>query len=229
MGKEVAVKAADNLPATLQEELEALQKRVAAPTGSRITVMNSGKFKVPGVGEVDGPIDVIIVDFASNNSYYKGAFNKNNPAPPVCAAVGTGPNDELTPHEDAPDLQSDNCKTCPMNQFGSNGLGKACKNTKTVALLPADAVEGDDTAIMTLSISPTGIKGFDATISQIAAKYARLPRQMVVSMFSKQAGNSDAKTVGFGEPRPIDDAQFGYVQSRLEEARAILLAAPRFE
>jgi len=227
--QEVAeVNQTSNLPASIQQEILELQKRVQAPTGSRISVMNNGKFKVPGIGEVEGPIDVIVVQFAAANYLYKGAYRKDNPQPPVCAAVGKGTNDDLIPAENAPEIQADDCKTCPMNQFGSNGNGKACKNMKMVALLPADAGEGNESDIMTISVSPTGIKDFDSTISKIAGM-GRLPRQLVMSMYTKAAGNSDAKTVAFGDPRPLTDEQFAYVNSRLQDAENILLAPPKFD
>lgn len=218
---------ASNLPATVAEELAALQARIAAPAGNRIKVLNSGKFHIPGIGEVEAPLNVVIVDFAARNDLYEGTFNKSNPSPPVCAAWGFKNNDDLVPDEASTKPQADDCRSCPMNQFGSAGKGKACKNTRLVAVLPPDAK--DDDPILTISVSPTGIKKFDSFVQQIALKLQNVPRAFEVEMFTIPAGNSDARTAAFGNPKPLKPEVFAAICERHAEARGIVSAPARFE
>lgn len=214
-----------NMPATVQEELAQLQKRVAAPTGSRIKINNAGKFEIPNYGEAPENIDVVIVDFAARNDYYVGRFDPSKITPPTCAASGFGTNDDLIPFDDSPDKQADSCNECPFNEWGSNGKGKRCKNSRMVAVLTPDA--SGDQEILTLSVSATGLKGFDSMITQMAVKFGNVPRAFAVEISPKPAGQSF--TFGFSKPRLLDPKVAAYMNTRVEEARAIVNAPTKFD
>lgn len=86
-------------------------------------------------------VSVIILDSCFEHSYYEGKFDPENPAPPVCFALGRDEG-ELAPHKtvfDHDQAQSGECESCPMNEFGSadTGRGKACKNIRRLAVIPA--------------------------------------------------------------------------------------------
>lgn len=86
---------------------------------------------------------VIILDGIMENVFYEGFFDANNPASPACFAFGR---DEQTmaPHDLAAKKQCEQCKDCAKNawksavkQDGSQGKGKACRNTRRLALIIA--------------------------------------------------------------------------------------------
>lgn len=162
-----------NLPANIQEqfaaEVAALQKRISAPSGDRIGVTQAKTFKLPNGLEVD-EIECVVIDFVAANYYYATAFDKNTIVPPECFAIGLEPAG-LVPSANSPDQQCASCAGCWANQFKSapNGRGKACSNTRLLAVLPLDADE--DTPIQILKVSSTGLKSFDGHVANVAAKY----------------------------------------------------------
>ena len=211
------------------ERAAALQKRVQA-TSNIIKINNAGTgFRIPGLGETDGPIDVVILDFIAQNVYYDPSkpFDRDNIEPPICGAKGFDVNDNLIPVEESPDKQADDCKNCPLNQFGSKGKGKACQNRKIVAVLPPDA--DDATDILMFDISATGIRKFDQVIAQMATVGGKEPHNFVVTAKPVQAGNSAAKTVGFSDMKVLDEDRVAFFDSKVEQASVLLAQPIRFE
>lgn len=89
---------------------------------------------------------VIVASWCLENVYYEEAFDADNRTPPTCFAFCKDPDakDEMTPpdivdEEEDFERQSDLCKTCEKNEWGSarQGRGKACSNRRRLALIPA--------------------------------------------------------------------------------------------
>lgn len=205
----------------MSKELEDLRARLTAPTGNRIK-MDNKTFKFPN-GDVAESIDAVIVDFVYMNKYYEGSYDPNNIVPPNCFALNPVPN-ELVPSSNAPDIQSQvGCAGCAMNQFGTNGKGKACQNRVLIALLPADATM--ETPMMILDISPTALKPFSAYVSAVARSLQRPPYGVITKIEFNQAVKWDVPV--FGDPQLIDDVEFiEMIRARRQEARDMLLVEP---
>lgn len=203
----------------LRKQAEAMGEKTAPATGTSIRVTQDKQFVLPDGTKTNGPIEVVILDFVSYNAYYDRPFDSNDPMPPACFAIGTDPK-KMIPSKNSPDRQSDECNGCPMNQFGSNGKGKACGNHRLLAVLPPDADE--DTPIWTLRTSPTAIKGFDGYVSQLA-RLKGLPPIGVITEISFD-DSSSYSTLTFGKPRPYEAvAEF---LDRQAEAQEILMREP---
>ena len=118
----VAVKAKANtavvsIKEQIAAQVAAMGDRIAPPTGSKIK-LSPGSMTLPDGTRTTDPLDVVIVDFVAKNSFYPGAFDKDNIVPPVCFAIGTNPA-KLTPSPNSPEPQASSCAECPMNAFGS--------------------------------------------------------------------------------------------------------------
>jgi hypothetical protein len=125
----------------LANEVAGLAERTQPPGGNAIRITQDKHFELPDGRRSPGPIEMIVVDFVSMNRFYEGAYDSKNITPPACFAIGLNPS-TLAPSDNSPDKQSDTCAPCPMNQFGSaaNGRGgKACANTRRLAVLAPDA------------------------------------------------------------------------------------------
>lgn len=203
----------------LRKQAAAVGEQIAPPSGITIRTTQDKKFQLPDGTKTEGPLDVVILDFVSMNTFYEGAYDQKTISPPACFALGTSPT-KLAPSENSPLKQSDACSTCPMNQFGSNGDGKACKNMRVLAVLPPDA--GPDTPIWILKTSPTANKGFDSFVASVAGKF-QLPPIGVVAEVSFDDSVTYAK-LQFGNPRP--NAGLEAMFPRQEEARKMLLTEP---
>ena len=152
----------------LKAQAAAINEKVAPASGITIQVSQSKEFKFPD-GTKGDEFECVIVDFTSVNFFYEGEYDKDNITPPACFAVGNNPL-QLVPSDNSPNKQNDTCKGCPMNEFGSAGKGKACKNQRLLAVLPPDATE--DTPIWLLKVSPTAIKAFDSYVRSVASAFS---------------------------------------------------------
>lgn len=215
-----------NLPAlnaaeALASELANINKRVSAPTGDRIRF--SGKNFVCPDGSEGEELLAIVVDFVTVNLYYDTMFDKDNPKPPACFSISPEPGN-MTPSPNSPDKQADFCNRCPQNEFGSalTGRGKACKNTRLLAVLPAASDE--NSPVWTMSIPPTSLKTFDAYVSNLAYKHRTLPVGVVTKITLDP--NSTYAAPKFELVRTLSEEELAQVFSRRAEAVQRLSAEP---
>lgn len=132
----------------IAEEMDGLGQipfdRVKIPSGGALA------FEVPGEDE-DNPESVselvgVILHHHPVNAYWSEAFSGANESPDCSSIDGKQGVDRETGEIKA-------CVSCPYNQFGSDGQGKACKNIHRIYLLR----EGNPIPII-LSLPPTSIK-----------------------------------------------------------------------
>lgn len=184
----------------MAQQLAALGDRTAPAGGDKIQLKGK-KFKLPDGQETD-ELQVVIVDFIAANNFYEGTYDPNNISPPACFAIGQVIS-QMAPSDNSPVKQSDACGACPMNQFGSSGNGKACKNMRRLAVLPPDA--DADTPLWVLDVSPTGLKSFDGYVRSIAAKFNVLPIGVVTTVTMDPS--VDYPSLRFGEPAPNENME----------------------
>lgn len=217
-----------NLPINFREELEkqsqAIKQKIAAPSGDRIR-MASGRYVLPS-GQEGEEFDAVVIDFVSSNLFYEGNFDRTNPSPPVCFAVGPEPS-LLIPVDESPEKQSETCAACPNNQFGSHGRGKACKNTRLLAVVPVteNGIE-EDAPLWIMSVPPTSIKAFDSYVGKLAVKQRTTPIGLV-TRFSLDP-TVDYAAPRFEAVRPLEDDELAAVFPMREEALPRLTALPDF-
>ncbi len=218
-------KAKLNLPANVDamfaQDVVDLRGRLAQQTGDRIRIDNK-QFKLPG-GAVLDFLEVVIVDFVYANRYYEQAWEKGVVIPPVC--FSTSPNPEgMVPSPVSPEVQSKtDCKTCVMNQFGSAGKAKACKNRVLMAILPTDAKL--DTPFLVLDISPTAVAGFTSYTHSVTRALGRPPYGVVTRI--ECDGKKKEDVAVFSDPVKLEDPEFiMMIRGRLEEARTRLMVDP---
>lgn len=190
-------------------------------SGNVIRCTQDKKFIMPDGTKTEGPIDLVIVDFCTTHALYPGAFDPKNIVPPVCFAIGANPT-AMVPSKNSPELQSDACGACPMNQYESaaQGKGKACKNSRLLAVLDPEA--DADSPMYKLSVSATALKGFDAFVAGVARQFVVPPYGVIVTV-----GFNPNETYGslvFSDPRPNENVEVAY--SRRQEAAEMLKTEP---
>ena len=212
-----------DIQAILAKEAEAIQSRIAAPSGDRIRFRNSQALIAPD-GSEGAEMEVVVIDFISTNMFYDRPYDKDAVTPPACFAIGPEPT-LLIPHDSSPARVADTCSGCPNNQFGSavNGKGKACKNGRLLAVAPADATEAD-CPIWILSIPPSSIKHFDKYANELAVRNKTVPMAVVtkVAMDTTQ----QYATVHFEVVRPLANEELELFFKQRGAAQARLTAAP---
>lgn len=203
---------------TLKNQLATMKERTAPATGATIKVTQDKHFLMPDGVKTQGPIQVVILDFTSKNSFYEGAFDAKNITPPACFAIGDVIKN-MAPSKNSPDPRAQDCTTCTMNQFGSAGTGKACKNSRALAVISPDSVDGP---IWLLNTSPTANKGFDGMVAYIARTLDAPPIGAVVTV-----GFDDSETYAklvFSDAVP--NPNVGKHLARQAEARTLLEVEP---
>ncbi len=136
-------------------------------------------------------MEIIILDHVLENTWYSEPYNALKPATPDCYALGRDES-ELAPHAESDDPQNDFCSTCPKNEWGSDpngGRGKACKNTRRIAVIAADVLKADEPAeairkasAVMCKLPVTSIKLFSKTINQIVKVLGVAPFAVVVEL-----------------------------------------------
>jgi hypothetical protein len=177
------------------------------------------KFVLPDGTKTADPIELVVIDFVSRNEFYEGAYDKDNITPPGCFAIHPEPK-MLVPSANSPNKQCDDCNSCPNNQFGSAGAGKACKNTRLLAVLPPDATE--DTPLWLLKVSPTALKSFDGFVAGVARTFQMPPMAVVVTVGFNDA--EDYPNLTFTDPRPNENLEACF--ARQDEAKDMLTREP---
>jgi hypothetical protein len=202
----------------LQKQAAAMEERVAPATGISVSIKNK-EFRFPDGRKTSDPIQVVIVDFVAANSFYEGKYDANNITPPACFAIGVNPM-KLVPSDNSPNKQSDSCGGCPMNEFGSDGAGKACKNQRVLALLPPDGDE--DAPLWKLTVPPTSTKAWDAYVRSVSSMFQMPPVSVVTTISFDEA--SDYPKLIFGEPTPNEQLEAHF--ARQAEAQKLLATEP---
>jgi hypothetical protein len=133
-------------PSTLpawQQKLLALAKQTSeserAPGqyfGTKACVLTFNKMQIP-----NNEMDVVVTAALFENAYYPDAYSPDVIVPPTCYAFSTN-GVAMVPHDGATVKQSAACDTCPQAKFGTAnggaGKGKACRNLRRLAVLPAN-------------------------------------------------------------------------------------------
>lgn len=139
----------------------------------------------------DNQMAVVILDHVLENVFYEGAYDPDEISGPACFAFGRDER-EMAPHANVVAVgtqQSEKCADCENNEWGSSdkGRGKACRNTRRLAMVPAgqfkdgkfvlntSAEHYKTTQVGYLRLPVTSVKGFAAFVKQVAGALKRPP------------------------------------------------------
>lgn len=199
----------------MSEEMDGLQidfDRVKIPTGGGLA------FEVPG-DDPDSPdmekeLVGVIVDHHPVNAYWENKFEGQN-NPPDCSSMdgkqGLNPNTG----------EIRNCKTCPLNQFGSaeDGRGKACKNMHRVYLL-----RSGEMFPLLITLPPTSIKPLSNYIAKRVLAKGKRTTDVITKISLKKAQNSSGITysqVQFAKVEDLDPAAAEQIRQYSQGIKAI--------
>lgn len=215
------------------EELLANMAKVATtlerPTGSSIST-RGGILSYNGAPCPNNKLDVIVVASVFSNTLYEGRFDPNNLSSPVCFAYGVpepGETSEqveakMAPHPASTKPQSETCSSCWANKWNSDtdgGRGKACKNGRSLAIIPAatapEAIVSAELAILRPPV--TSIKSWNMYVQKLGALYNKPPLAIIT-----QVGTvPDAKTqykLTFTDIGVVDSSMFQGLIAKIPSA-----------
>ena len=208
-----------DIHAELKKRSEGIKDRIQAPSGDWIRCTQDKKFKTPDGQTSPGPLSMVILDFICKNEFYDRPFKADDKTPAACFAIGESPK-LLVPDATSPVKQAESCKTCPNDQFGSKGAGKACSNTRILALVaPTD---DPNEPIYLLKVSATAISAFDGYVATIKAQYDSMPMVVVTEIYFDPSLTYGS--LRFGNPIPNPNLAVHF--ERLKDAAARLQVKP---
>jgi hypothetical protein len=135
---------------------------------------------------------VIILDSILLNLLYDCEYNPENPAPPSCYAFGRNEK-SLVPHTKITNPPCDNCDSCACNKFGSaeRGKGKACKNSRRLAMLVAATMTPEginfnqnimNEPVVYMHLPVTSVKGYAVYLNKLAQALQKPPLAVVTNI-----------------------------------------------
>ena len=180
--------------------------------GSNRISLRGGRFREMVGGEQvnvksDGMLNVIIVNAAKlSRTFYQGAYDPENPAPPACWSPDT-----QTPSSDVPaeTRQASRCMDCPQNIKGSGqGESRACRYNQRIAVL----LEGKLDTVYQLQLPATSIFGEakDGKMGmQAYAKYLKAHKTPSIAVVTQMYfdENSDTPKLFFKPTRPLTEEE----------------------
>lgn len=193
---------------------------------------------------------VVILDGIHENLFYGTAYDPDNRAPPKCFAFGRDENgtlvkeDDLEPHpivdEDTEtfERQSEGCKGCPQNEWGSaeRGRGKACGNRRRLAVIPAGTYVGqgkgkgfelelfDDEEMFVksdlafLKLPVMSVKNYSQFVHSVSAEFRRPPHGVFARIYLEPNQKSQF-SVEFEVLEEVPNELLPVIMRRHEEAK----------
>ena len=219
----------------LAREAAAAAATEANAGGSEFFSLKAGVLSFGGNNLDGNQMAAVIVDSTFENVYYEGDYDPDNPQPPMCFAFARDES-ELAPHPtvvEAGNAQHETCKGCPHNEWGSadKGRGKACRNTRRLALLPAGTFKGphkdqlevadedyfEKAPFGMLRLPVTSVKPYANFVKQVAGVLRRPPYSIITRIHVVP----DAKTqfqVQFEPLLNLSNSMLPIIKQRREEA-----------
>ena len=169
----------------------------------------------------DGFLNVVVINAAKlSRTYYKGAYDAENPSAPTCWSPDT-----QTPSSDVPkdQMQASRCMDCPQNIKGSGqGESRACRFSQRLAIL----LEGQMGTVYQLQLPATSIFGEarDGNMGmQAYAKYLKAHKTPSIAVVTQMSfdENSDTPKLFFKAVRPLNEDELNQAVSMKDSEDAI--------
>ena len=160
--------------------LEQSKQRGLMHTGPKFLSFKAGQLMVDKVTIPGNRLDVVVLTYIGENTYYKGKYDPTVTQTPVCYSVYAKAED-MWPSPSVKELQSDACHDCPKFQWGSDpmgGRGKACKTRYRIAIIPAPAQGATEAEVLGAelrfaTIPVTSVKNFEQFMSKAELLFSR--------------------------------------------------------
>lgn len=210
-----------------EDLLAGMAKEAAAterPSTSTVS-FKSGMVAYNGTAVPGNKLDVIIIASTHANFLYEGKYDPNNLMNPDCYAYSPdGVN--MAPHPSVAEPRNADCATCPNNQWGSDpsgGKGKACKNQRVLALIPASTKpeEVADAEVAVAKLPVTSASNFGTYVNKCATLFNRPPLGMVTTIGTVPDLKSQFK-VTFTNVGPIDNSMLKPIIDKAKSVQTLL-------
>jgi hypothetical protein len=203
-------------------------QRAALSTGPKFISFKGGHINVDKVVIPGDRLDVIVLTYLGENSFYKGKYDPTITQQPICwSAYAT--TDDMWPGESVKEQQADSCAECPKFAWGSDplgGRGKACKTRYRVAVIPAPKegatemdILGAELRIATIPV--TSVRNFDSFMSKAEMLFNR-PMFGVIASLTIVPDAKSQYIVDFTPIEAVHGPLLIPILKRIEEAEKVI-------
>lgn len=236
--KSTAVAKWDEELAKYAEEAAVMEANVG---GGQFFGLKSGVLSWQDSQMPNNQMAVIILDSIMENVYYEGKYDPEVPQSPVCFAFGRDEKD-MAPHQLVIDAGNQMCGTtglcsgCEMNDWGTAdvGRGKACRNTRRLAMIPAGSFDREgrfslfeddshyeNTAVGFMKLPVTSVKSYSSFVKQVAGTLHRPPFGIITKVSVVPDAKSQFKVL-FEPIMNTPDEIMGIIMKRHEDTMPII-------
>lgn len=221
------------LPADLAAELAEHAKAAAAverPSVSKIS-LKGGMMSYMGGVIKENYMDVIVIAAAARNAYYKDPYNPDVIVNPTCFAI-LPCGEDMVPHENVTNPINPTCDGCPKAQWGSeehrpNSRGKACKETRRLVVMPADAINDVESVkkaeLAIVDVPVTSVKNYSNYVNALSVSVQR-PIWSVVTRLELERDPKVQFYLRFTQMDYVNDPDvIRALKARLDDAMRIAL------
>lgn len=219
------------LPAKWDEILAKHAVAAAAiekPSLENISV-RGGYMTMNGQPVKDSELDCVIIASVFENQYYDPTkpFDPDNLQNPICFAQSLD-GEDMVPSEKSVQKQADTCAECPHMQWKSDPIrkkGKACKEKRKLALLPASqlkegAVKKASMAVLSLAVTST--KNWSNYVNLLRDEFQRPPFAMLSTVRSRPHPRYQLE-VTFDQKGLVHDEFIGAIMDRIPAAQEVMM------
>ncbi len=209
----------------LLAEMAAKAVKTERPSTSSVS-FKAGMLSYNGTPVQGNKMDCIILASNHSNKLYEGKYDPQNITNPSCYAYSPDGLD-MVPHPSVVSPKHDNCTTCPLNQWGSDpsgGKGKACKNTRSLVLIPASTKpeEVADAEVAIANLPVTSGQNFSTYVNKIATLFNRPTLGMITQIGTAPDLKSQFK-VTFTNVAPVEAAMLKPLIDRAKTVDGLLV------
>lgn len=187
--------------------------------GGNFIGLAGGRMKYKGAEIPGNKMNCIVVDHMLANLFYEGKYDPDNPAPPTCYAFGKDTEgnavaeEEMAPHEQAAEPQSEGCYDCDQNQWpdakakAQGDRAKPCKNSRRLALITEGDMEDLQNAeIAYMHLPVTSVRAWAGYVRQCSDVLNKPPFAVVTQIELVPDSKTQFK-VQFELVQTIDDGE----------------------
>lgn len=201
---------------------------IERPSQENISV-RGGYMKLNGVEVPNSELPCVIIASVFENQYYDPTkpFDPDNLQNPICFAQSlTG--DEMVPDDASTVKQNADCDTCPQMQWKSDPVrkkGKACKEKRKLAILPATQLKEGAVAkasMAVLSLPVTSTRNWANYVNSIRDQFQRPPFGVLTLVRARPHPRYQLE-VTFECLGMVADEYLGDVLARVEPAQRLMM------
>lgn len=163
-----------------EKAAEAAESAGSTGGSTKSITTRGGRFSIDGAEVEDNVLQVVILDFLVDVTYYEDDYDPDEIVPPTASALGRNEKTMVWADNSHPDYAGELLKDSEIFQWGSapKGRGKAAKSKRRLIVVPEDYLDDPSAAEnepRKLMVPVTSGSEFDKYVKQVKSAHNRPP------------------------------------------------------